>query len=508
MRTESARSIRGFTLTELLVVITIIGLLMTFILTAAMDGVRRAEERATQSLISKLEAGLNDRINALLMYRPDPNTAHLALANIYSSTGGILPLAYQRAQVIALYDQLKAEIPDVFLYDPTNTDYPLNFAAITYPLGTPIPLTAAAAPHAGFFLPLGNAIVYDPTNNTYGAGNLANPMGTGIYGASYTAAAGLYKNLGYAPKGYDGVDNNGNGLIDEFAEGNNPSVLNKLKNHQLRTARAEVLYALLVEGQGPLGSVFNRDDFTDREVLDTDNDGLPEFVDAWGQPLQFYRWPIYYSSDLQKGVWGTSDSLRGPDNLPYTTAIETREQNPLDPNQQLVAPAWWSSVPPFLGALVNDSCPIFAGTSVVSGGVSAFQTYFHTLVEPMTMPPYSYTVTATTQPAFWDRGSTYYQRRAYYTHFLISSSGPDRASGIAQLGFNYKALPDVTDGSGAAVALTPANLILIENNALTRDPNVFGSVQVDGNNTSAYLKNAGLDDITNHNIQFAGGVAQ
>ena len=43
---------------------------------------------------------------------------------------------------------------------------------------------------------------------------------------------------------------------------------------------------------GPLGSVFSPDDFSDREVKDTDGDGLPEFVDAWGQPLQFFRWPL------------------------------------------------------------------------------------------------------------------------------------------------------------------------------------------------------------------------
>ncbi len=59
---------------------------------------------------------------------------------------------------------------------------------------------------------------------------------------------------------------------------------------------------MLVEGQGPLGSAFKREDFTDREVRDTDGDGLPEFVDAWGEPLQFYRWPIFYHSDLQRGV--------------------------------------------------------------------------------------------------------------------------------------------------------------------------------------------------------------
>ena len=62
-------------------------------------------------------------------------------------------------------------------------------------------------------------------------------------------------------------------------------------NHTHVTARSEMLYAILVEGRGPWGSVFSRDEFTDREVQDTDGDGLPEFVDAWGQPLQFFRWP-------------------------------------------------------------------------------------------------------------------------------------------------------------------------------------------------------------------------
>jgi hypothetical protein len=31
--------------------------------------------------------------------------------------------------------------------------------------------------------------------------------------------------------------------------------------------------------------------FRTQEVADTDGDGLPEFVDGWGRPLRFYRWP-------------------------------------------------------------------------------------------------------------------------------------------------------------------------------------------------------------------------
>ena len=106
-------------------------------------------------------------------------------------------------------------------------------------------------------------------------------MGCGCGTAGAGAAAGIYKNLGYVPQGYDGVDNNQNGLIDEYAEGAPTAAVQgtvqaNLANHKHITARAEVLYAILVEGRGPLGSVFNKDDFTDREVQDTDGEWCKE----------------------------------------------------------------------------------------------------------------------------------------------------------------------------------------------------------------------------------------
>ena len=125
-----------------------------------------------------------------------------------------------------------------------------------------------------------------------------------------------------------------------------------LTAHQHNTARSETLYAILVGGVGPLGSVFSPDDFSDREVKDTDGDGLPEFVDAWGQPLQFFRWPLLYHTDTQRGqVIDYWDYTQTPPvasaielfNPPYRSVFEAREQDPLDPNQQLMAPAWWSS---------------------------------------------------------------------------------------------------------------------------------------------------------------------
>jgi prepilin-type N-terminal cleavage/methylation domain-containing protein len=53
----------------------------------------------------------------------------------------------------------------------------------------------------------------------------------------------------------------------------------------------EILYDFLTQanvlGDLPIGT----DAFTPNEVRDTDGNGLLEFVDAWGNPLRFYRWP-------------------------------------------------------------------------------------------------------------------------------------------------------------------------------------------------------------------------
>ncbi len=345
----------GFTLIELSVVILIIGLIVTFILRASAEAVSRAEIRATQALITKLEVGVSERIEALLSQRVTPNGAHRCLAATYPP--GIAPLALpwglpseSRAAVIARFDQIRAELPDVFIIntsDPNfDPNYPINFAGQAYP-GTTVGPNQAYS----YAYPIGSMTIplyqpdpsYDPSlgtppTNLGPGGYVAGTFARGFYGASFEAAGGLYKLLGYRTQGYDLVDNDGDGMIDEFDEGTGGAssalatdILNRLGKHTHKTARSEMLYATLVEGVGPLGSVFTPDDFTDREVRDTDGDGLPEFVDAWGEPIQFYRWPVHHISTIQKG-W-----------QPYSGPIEPRQQNPLDPNNQLVAPAWWTA---------------------------------------------------------------------------------------------------------------------------------------------------------------------
>jgi hypothetical protein len=71
-----------------------------------------------------------------------------------------------------------------------------------------------------------------------------------------------------------------------------------------------------------------------------------EFVDAWGKPLQFFRWPILYrtTSSGASPTWRRSPRTSPTCTPgPYTSVYENREVDPLDPNQQLVAPAWWTT---------------------------------------------------------------------------------------------------------------------------------------------------------------------
>ncbi len=506
---------RGFTLTELVVVITIIGIIITFLLVAAQSGIRSAEQAATQTLIAKLEGALNDRLEALMEYSQDPTLAHQYLAWVYppgaAADANTATQITNRAYVIAMIDYIKREIPDVFFVDPTFLanpgtyagPYPLNFAANKY-----IPNAAVADPGDpyDYILPLGVG--------SYG-GVGAFSTGDGIYGATYLAAGGIYKNLGYLPTGYDSVNNNiaTDLFVDDWGEGvstsNSAQVVGNLQRHTHNTARSEMLYAILVEGRGPFGSSFNRDDFTDKEVRDTDGDGLPEFIDAWGQPLQFYRWPLYYHSDLQRGQQYSGGSFLPPyvdSYQPAYSVILEREQNPLDPNQQLVAPAWWSSGSNDPTTVLNGGTAgsLFFPSGFVAGGaslsnssqgVAAFEFFFHSLHEPFPAPLSNYGGAG----QFWDRsapGGSFDGRRAFYTKFLIVSSGPDKQLGI----FQYPSDAALFAAATSANATPATMLLMYENPAPQFDPTAFPKV----NQTTLDLQDAGQDDISNHALQ-AGG---
>jgi prepilin-type N-terminal cleavage/methylation domain-containing protein len=504
---------KAFTLVELMIVITIIGILVAFIIRASMASVRRAEHAATVSLIAKLEAALTDRLDALTAYQADVNPTHTALGAIYNS-GAAAPLtSSQRAQVIANYDRLRAELPDVFVVDTADADYPLNFAAERFnPNGG-----APVGNYTDYQLPLGaNPFPTPPA--------LPVPV-TGMKGASFSSAAAVYKQLGYSVMGTDGNDNDGDGMIDELDEGTKGlpadqvgEIARRLASHKHKTSRSEMLYAILVEGTGPLGSAFNREDFGLNDIKDTDGDGLMEFVDAFGEPLQFYRWPIMFRSDTQKGFPDmpkiVQDTAAGVPIGPYGSVYEGRQQDPLDPNQTLMAPAWWGAF--------NSSYPWSTGSN---RGPATFGAMFHTLAEPLAI-----SAAAPSNATYWDRSvvtgsgmfAGIYQRRAYYSRFLVVSGGPDKMPGTAQLGVDYKSIDErsafpkadgtfdsVRDGTGTGAAVNVTNVIQIENQGgkidPTHAPGVGPTMTGGRNDTNTQLEEYAQDDITTQNLHSSGG---
>ena len=76
-----------------------------------------------------------------------------------------------------------------------------------------------------------------------------------------------------------------------FSEFSTPPTMTNPSNHRAETESAEVMYHFLTSSSQFGGAAVEKGEFSDQEVADTDGDGLLEFVDAWGQPLRFYRWP-------------------------------------------------------------------------------------------------------------------------------------------------------------------------------------------------------------------------
>ncbi|QDT23838.1 hypothetical protein HG66A1_56630 [Gimesia chilikensis] len=92
---------------------------------------------------------------------------------------------------------------------------------------------------------------------------------------------------------------------------------------------SEYLYYILTNhetyGLPPVGE----DSFSTSEVADTDGDGLMEFVDGWGRPLRFYRWPTRLikpdGSTIRRDIAGAFFN-----GLPPASAAGFNEQDPLE----------------------------------------------------------------------------------------------------------------------------------------------------------------------------------
>ena len=86
-------------------------------------------------------------------------------------------------------------------------------------------------------------------------------------------------------------------------------------------AGAECLY--MIASRAEIGDANGLEFFSENEIGDKDNDGMPEIWDPWGNPIEFVRWPTGFPSPMQNVP--PSDrvdaSLRPRPRIPRTPSI-------------------------------------------------------------------------------------------------------------------------------------------------------------------------------------------
>ncbi len=243
----------GFTLIELLVTILVIVIMSGFLITA-LSGVREtARQMRTQQFIMRLHSQLIPRYQAFrtrpLPVNPFDSIPPIAAADVNNAT-----VTQERAR-IAWFKHwgtralMAMELPDSFGDLMLQTPWLQNTAAGNQVGGATVPYV---------------------------------PSMTSMY------MDHIRFNVQPPPQGAE---------LQTTVQGN-LQLLNRIESQsQTNLSGAECLY-MIIEA-----SITDRDlynvCFNDTDVGDTNSNGLPEFLDAWGTPIYFTRWPAGFISDLQ-----------------------------------------------------------------------------------------------------------------------------------------------------------------------------------------------------------------
>ena len=92
----------------------------------------------------------------------------------------------------------------------------------------------------------------------------------------------------------------------------------------LPNINAELLYLVVMNADPEARAAFS-----EREVADTDNNGLFEFVDGWGNPIRWMRWaPGLVNSDRQPGCY---TGVMTATSIPTGSLVSKEDADPFDP---------------------------------------------------------------------------------------------------------------------------------------------------------------------------------
>lgn len=273
----------GFTLIELLVVISIIGFMSGMFLVAYRGAAQESNIQKTRSTIQKISEVLNARLDEYASY---PMALRLAdgsslPANVVSwnATQDTVAVLKERARLLALRDIIRMEMPD----HPDDIKY------------TPFWRGARSGSAFNTFLELNL-----PGSFPSGLGDLNVPAVPGyvVKNALTSQAKSIMTKLSMV---------SGSERIPLATLNGVPSLAPTAIPWDKTNANAELLF-LIVEGSDLNGSSAT-ELFGKSEVGDTDEDGLKEFIDAFGNPIRWIRWPAgaegatrYYPDMLNPGI--------------------------------------------------------------------------------------------------------------------------------------------------------------------------------------------------------------
>jgi prepilin-type N-terminal cleavage/methylation domain-containing protein len=281
---QPAPSRLAFTLIELLITISVIGIMASMILFALYRAQETAKAHKTRALIANLDQVIKDKWQTYQYRRVPVNLS----ADTYEDTGATAgaydsgdtlrsdwngdgtytqnadgtpraptPVEAAKIRLDSIHELMRWELPDRYsdIVDVTPGTY------LTENANQPSILTSYASAGQCIF-PLPSPKFPPPISQP----ELIRPS----LGATYDRR--IYAGITGTPppnKTQPNIDNQG----------------------------SEMLYLIVM--QSLAGDEDSRAVFKPDNIGDTDNDGMPEFIDGWGRPIKFLRWAPGAISDLQ-----------------------------------------------------------------------------------------------------------------------------------------------------------------------------------------------------------------
>lgn len=289
---RSRRLVPSFTLVELLIAITIMGIMIGMVLYTLAGARRDSLTARTKGTIKKLNEIViarweEFRYRAIKVNVPDGVLVpSLDLGPGNPMMAPLSPREGARMRMIILRDVMRMEFPDRFTDITTS---PCFYKAAVF-TGDNVPPYANTYIDSSIELDRTIPSVYNTFRRKLGLGSFTGNM------------------LATAP-------------ITTVPVGSRPA---SFPSETLQSA--EMLYMLIANSNynGANGLEF----FRPSEIADTDDDGFPEFIDAWGNPILWIRWPAGYgvvnSSTLSASQIASS---RPPDSVLNDRSVP----DPMDP---------------------------------------------------------------------------------------------------------------------------------------------------------------------------------